>query len=63
MLKKYLILLFLLGMSSLFSQEKNCDCLAELDQVSKRIENAKSYKIQIKKTSKEEELEHWALEK
>lgn len=46
-------------MNLLFSQEKNCDCLDELDNTSKLIKNSKSYKTQIKKAAIEIDFKIW----
>lgn len=59
MIRTSLTLLLLLTVNLIFSQEKNCDCISELDDVSKLIENSKSYKTQIKKRGKESDLEEW----
>ena len=59
MIKKNLIFLLLLTVNLIYSQEKNCDCINELDNMSKLIENAKSYKKQIKKTNKKADFEEW----
>lgn len=58
-MKIHLIIIFLVTLSPLFSQENNCDCIDELDQVSVLIENAKSYDVQIRKANKEEEFKNW----
>lgn len=58
-MKKNLAFLFLLTVSLIYSQEKDCDCINELDNMSKLIENAKSYKIQIKNTDKESDFKEW----
>ena len=55
----YLTLLFFLGVNLLFSQEKNCKCLDELNNASKLIENAKSYKIQIRRANRQTDLKNW----
>ncbi|SFU45123.1 Peptidase family S41 [Pustulibacterium marinum] len=62
MIKKYLTLLLIFGVNSLFSQEKKCNCLNELDNTSKLIENAKSYKVQIKKGGREIAFKKWKEE-
>ncbi|NOQ92024.1 MAG: peptidase S41 [Flavobacteriaceae bacterium] len=62
MIRTYLIVLLLIGMNLLFGQEKKCDCLNELDNISKLIENAKSYKVQIKEAEKKTDLKNWKEE-
>lgn len=62
MIRKYLTLLFILGVNLIFSQEKTCDCIDELNDISKLIENAKSYKHQIKRKDREAAFEKWKEE-
>lgn len=59
MIKRNLTFLLLLTVSFIFSQEKNCNCLNELDNIAELIKNAKSYKIQIKNTDKKSALKEW----
>ena len=61
MIKKNLTFLLLLTVNLIYSQEKNCDCIYELDNMSKLIENAKSYKTQIK-TGKDSDFKEWKEE-
>lgn len=53
------LLLLLIEVHFGFSQEKVCDCINELDNVSELIKNAKSYQTQIVKEHKETEFEDW----
>ena len=62
MIKKNLTFLLLLTVNLIFSQDKNCNCVNELDNMSKLIKNAKSYKTQIKKTDKEADFKEWKEE-
>lgn len=62
MIKKNLTFIILLTINLIYSQDKNCDCINELDNMSKLIENAKSYKIQIKKKNKEADFKEWKKE-
>lgn len=62
MIKINLTFLVLLTVNLIFSQEKNCNCTNELDNISKLIENAKSFQIQIKKTDKESDFKKWKEE-
>lgn len=62
MIKKNLIFLLLLTVNLIYSQEKNCDCINELHNMSKLIENAKSYKTQIKKANKDSDFKEWKEE-
>lgn len=59
MKKSHLTLLFLLNISFLFGQKKNCECIDELDIISNEITNSRSYRIQIKRKNREEELLKW----
>lgn len=59
MLKYFITFLYILGTSSLFPQNTNCNCLDELENITKLIQNAKSYTVQIKKNNKEDELNVW----
>lgn len=60
--KKYLTLLFLLLSNFIFSQDKVCNCLDELENTSKLIENAKSYKVQIRGGNREKDFKNWKEE-
>ena len=62
MIRTYLTLLLLLGVNLIFGQEKNCNCIDELDNISQLIENAKSYKTQIAKKGKEADFKEWKKE-
>lgn len=62
MIKKYLTLLLIFGVNLIFSQENNCDCIDELNNISKLIENAESYKYQIKREGREAEFKKWKEE-
>ncbi|WP_245764378.1 S41 family peptidase [Salegentibacter agarivorans] len=62
MIKKYLTLILIFGVNLIFSQENNCDCVDELNNTSKLIENAKSYKYQIKREDREAEFKKWKEE-
>lgn len=59
MSKIYLVIALFFLTSVLFAQESECECIEELNQVSKLIENSKSYKIQIKKAKREAEFNAW----
>lgn len=59
MIKTYVTLCLVLSTNFIFSQNEQCDCLKELDDVAAIIKNAKSYQIQIKKANKEADLEAW----
>lgn len=59
MIRIFLILLFFVGANFVSGQEKNCNCVDELHEVSKLIENAKSYKNQIKKRGGEADFVEW----
>lgn len=57
--KFYFPLLLLFSTQFLFSQKQACNCLDELNEVSSLIQNAKSYKIQIKKAGRAADFEEW----
>ena len=60
--KKYLTLWFLFLSNFIFSQDKDCNCLDELENTSKLIENAKSYKVQIRGGNREKDFKNWKEE-
>lgn len=59
---KYLVLILLFAINLSFSQDKKCNCINEIDNISKLIKNAKSYKLEIKKKNKEADFENWKEE-
>lgn len=59
---KYLALILLFAINLSFSQDKKCNCINEIDNISKLIKNAKSYKLEIKKKNKEADFENWKEE-
>jgi len=62
MIKKNLPLLLFLIISLVYSQEQDCNCIDELDTMSKLIKNSKSYKTQIKKEARESDFNAWKEE-
>ena len=62
MIRNYLTLLLLFGVNIVLSQNKNCNCLDELDNTSELIENAKSYKYEIKRKDRETDFKKWKNE-
>lgn len=62
MIRTSLTLLLLLTVNLIFSQEKNCKCIDELNNISVLIENAKSYKTQIIKKNKVSDFKEWKKE-
>lgn len=62
MIKKNLPLLLFLIISLVYSQEQDCNCIDELDTMSKLIKNSKSYKTQIKKEARESDFNVWKEE-
>ena len=58
-MNKIQILLILLFTNISSGQDKSCDCLNSLEEVSKKIKVAKSYKSQIKTKSDEFRFEEW----
>ena len=62
MIKTYLTLSLFLVVNLFFAQEKSCNCVDELDNISELIKNAKSYKTQIVKSGKEADLNQWREE-
>ncbi|MDF0706084.1 MAG: S41 family peptidase [Bacteroidota bacterium] len=59
MSKHAITILFLVVTTIITAQNKTCNCLEELDNISELIKNAASYKIQVKKQNRETELEAW----
>ena len=62
MIKKNLPLLLFLIISLVYSQGQDCNCIDELDTMSKLIKNSKSYKTQIKKEARESDFNVWKEE-
>lgn len=60
MKKTHLVLLLVIITNSCFSQEKNCNCIDELNNVAEQIKYAKSYKDQISKV-KEADFNKWKI--
>lgn len=56
---KILFISLLFIPKSFYGQAKECNCLTELNDVSQLIENAKSYKTQIKRKSRETEFKNF----
>lgn len=59
MIRNHLTLSLLFTLHILLGQDKNCDCLDELDKASELIENAKSYKYGIRGKGKETDFGKW----
>lgn len=59
MIRILLTILIFTAPNLVFGQERNCHCIDELDEVAKLIENAKSYKIQIKRKGRKSDFEKW----
>lgn len=59
MIRILLSILIFTAPNLVFGQERNCHCIDELDEVAKLIENAKSYKIQIKRKGRNSDFEKW----
>lgn len=60
MKKTHLVLLLVIITNSCFSQERNCNCIDELNNVAEQIKYAKSYKDQISKV-KEADFNKWKI--
>ena len=57
--RNYLTLLLLFGAHIIFGQDRDCDCIAELNNVSALIKNAKSYRYEIKKKDRIAAFNKW----
>ena len=57
--RTFLALLLFLAANFIHGQEKKCNCIDELENMSKLIVNAESYKTQIKKAEKETDFKEW----